>query len=102
MSPKYLPRGPISWRVPWEPRKDDSLWCPRIPSKLTWATGSGENSWWMEGGRMAKGLCPGVGWSRGKENVEKEEERDKDRERPIFLGVCGKPIKPLHRACTAH
>ena len=25
---------------------------------------------------MAKGLCPGVGWSRGKENVEKEEERE--------------------------
>ena len=47
---------------------------------------------------MAKGLRPGVGRSHGKESVEKKEER----ERPIFLGLHGKPIKPLHRACTAH
>ena len=38
--------------------------------EFTWATGSGENSWWMEGGRMAKGLCPGVVRSHGKESVE--------------------------------
>ena len=25
MSPKYLPRGPLGRRVPWERRKDDSL-----------------------------------------------------------------------------
>ena len=46
---------------------------------------------------MAKGLCPGVGRSHGKESVEKRE-----RERPTFLGVCGKPIRPLHRTCTTH
>ena len=51
---------------------------------------------------MAKGLCPGVGQSLKKESVEKREERKRERERPIFLGVCGKPIKPLHRACMAH
>ena len=33
-----------------EPRKEDSLWHPRVPSELTWAFGSGENSWWMEVG----------------------------------------------------
>jgi len=70
-SPTYLPRGPFGQRVLQEPRKDDSLWHPRVPSELTWATGSGENSWWMEGGRMAKGLCPGVSQSRGKESAEK-------------------------------
>ena len=48
---------------------------------------------------MAKGLCPGVGRSRGKESVEK---RGRERERPIFLGLHRKPIKPLHRTCTAH
>ena len=84
-SPKYLPKGPFGQRVPREPRKDNSLWHPTVPSKLTWATGSGENSWWMKGGRMARGLCPAVGWSRRKESVEKRK-----RERPIFFG----PIKP--------
>ena len=48
---------------------------------------------------MAKALCPGVCRSRGKESVEK---RGRERERPIFLGLHGKPIKPLHRTCTAH
>ena len=48
---------------------------------------------------MAKGLCPGVGQSCKKESVEK---RGRERERPKFLGVRGKPIKPLPRACTAH
>ena len=48
---------------------------------------------------MAKGLCPGVGQSCKKESVEK---RGRERERPRFLGVRGKPIKPLPRACTAH
>ena len=46
---------------------------------------------------MAKGLSPGVGRSLRKESVEKRE-----RERAIFLRVHGKPIRPLHRACTAH
>ena len=79
VSPKNLPRGPFGWRVPRENGKDDSsLWHPRVLSELTWATGSGENSWWMEGGRMAKGLCPGVVWSRGKESVEK---KARERER---------------------
>ena len=50
---------------------------------------------------MAKGLSPGVGQSRGKESVEKRG-RERKRERPIFFGLCGKPIKPLHRTCTAH
>ena len=48
---------------------------------------------------MAKGLCPGVGRSHEKESVEKT---GRERERPIFLGVRGKPIRPLHRTCTAH
>ena len=81
---KCLSRRPFGWRVPWESGKDNSLW-------LTWATASGENSWWMEGGQMAKGLCPGVGPSCGKESVEK---RGRERERPVFLGLRGKPIKP--------
>ena len=46
----YLPRGPFGCRVLQEPRKEDSLWHPRVPSELTWAFGSGENSWWMEVG----------------------------------------------------
>ena len=50
---------------------------------------------------MAKGLCPGVGWSHEKESVEKRG-RERERERPIFLGVCGKQIKPLFRAGTTH
>ena len=50
--------------------------------EFTWATGSGENSWWMEGGRMAKGLYPGVGWSQGKESVEK---RGRERERKTSI-----------------
>ena len=39
-----------------------------------------------------------------KKRVKEKRKREKDRERgrPIFLGVYGKPIKPLHRACTAH
>ena len=48
---------------------------------------------------MPKGLCPGVGRSLKKESVEKA---GRERERPIFLGVHGKPIKPFHRTCTAH
>ena len=28
-------------------------------------------------------------------------EREKKRERAVSLGLCGKPIKPMHRACTA-
>ena len=52
---------------------------------------------------MAKALCPRAGWSRGKESVEKRgRERMRERERPIFLAVRGKPIKPLHRTYTAH
>ena len=50
--------------------------------EATWATGSGENSWWMEGSRMAEGLYPGVGWSQEKESVGKrgrEREREKDQ-----------------------
>ena len=73
----YLPRGPFGQRVLWEPRKEDSLWRPGVPSEFTWATGSGENSWWMERGRMAKGLCPGIGRFFGKESVEK---RGRERE----------------------
>ena len=34
-----------------------------------------------------------------KKSVEK---RGRERERPIFLGLHRKPIKPLHRTCTAH
>ena len=52
---------------------------------------------------MAKGLYPGVGWSREKESVEKRgRQKEREREMPIFLGVHGKPITPLHRVCTAH
>ena len=40
---------------------------------------------------MAKGLCPGFGQSCGKESVEK-----RGREKPVFLGLRGKPIKPFH------
>ena len=46
---------------------------------------------------MAKGLCPGVGRSREKESIEK---RGKGGERPVFLGLRGNPIKPLHRASS--
>ena len=39
---------------------------------------------------------PGSGdWSRRKE-------REKKRERAVSLGLHGKPIKPMHRTCTAH
>ena len=48
---------------------------------------------------MAKGLCPGVGQSHEEESVDKT---GRERERPIFLGVRGKPIKPLQKTCTAH
>ena len=83
MSPKNLSRGPFGLRVPREHGKDDSsLWHPSVLSELTWATGSGENSWWMEGGRMAKGLCPGVGRSHGKESIEK---RGREREREASI-----------------
>ena len=78
---------------------------------------------------MAKGLCPGVGRSRGikheyvnlneratilllvyldnkclykKKKKKSVEKRGRERERPIFLRLHGKPIKPLHRTCTAH
>ena len=52
---------------------------------------------------MAKGLCPGVGQSLKKESVEKRgRQKEREREMPIFLGLCGKPIKPLHKTCTAH
>ena len=44
---------------------------------------------------MAKGPCSGVGQSHEKEN-------ERERERPIFLGMHGKPTKLLHRACTTH
>ena len=108
-SPTYLPRGPFGQRVPREPRKDDSLWCPRVPFRLTWATGSVENSRWMEGGQMAKGLCLGVGRSHGKENVEKRQCREmrqgcgggREHGQAVFLWLHRKPIKPLHRVCTA-
>ena len=50
---------------------------------------------------MAKGLCPGIGRSLGKESAEKRG-RERERERPVFLGLCGKPIKPSHRTCTTH
>ena len=89
-SPKYLPRGPFGQRVPQVPGKDNSLWRPRVPSELTWATGSGENSWWMEGGQIAKGLYPGVGWSHEKESVEKrgrERKREREREANIPQGT---------------
>ena len=88
MSPKYLPRGPFDLEVPWESRKDDRLWHPRVPSELTWATGSGENSCWMERGRTAKGSCPAVGQSRKKETVEKRgRERQRQREANIPWGM---------------
>ena len=45
-----IEKGINGWRIPRELRKEDSLWRPRIPSELTWAPGSGVNSWWMEGG----------------------------------------------------
>ena len=32
----------------------------------------------------------------------KEGEREGQGERPIFLGLHGKPIKPLYRVCTAY
>ena len=47
---------------------------------------------------MARGLCPAVGWSRGKESVEK---RMKEREANL-LWVTWKTTKALHRTCTAH
>ena len=66
----------------------NSLWRPRVPSELPWATGSGKNLWWMEGGRMAKGLCPGVGRSHEKESVEKRgRERKREREANIPWGT---------------
>ena len=38
-----------------------------------------------------------VSWKR-----KYREKRKRERERPVFLGLCGKPIKPLHRTCTVH
>jgi len=47
-----------------------------------------ENLWWMEGGRMAKGLCPGVGRSCRKESVEKRgRERKRERRANIPRGM---------------
>ena len=38
-------------------------------------------------------------WSVSQERKCREK---RERERAIFLRVHGKPIRPLHRACTAH
>ena len=45
---------------------------------------------------MAKDLCPRVGSISWKRKCREK----RKRERPVFLGLCGKPIKPLHRAFT--
>ena len=92
------PRGPFGQSIPWEPGRDASLWHPRVPSELTWATGSGKNLWWMERGRVAKGLCPGVNRSHRKESVEK---RGREREANISR-IMWKTNKALHRTCTTH
>ena len=57
------------------------------------------------GGQIAKGLCPGVGRSHGKESVEKRGEGvggERARVQAVFLWLHGKPIKPLYRVCTAY
>ena len=28
--------------------------------------------------------------------------REREKERAVSLGLCGKPIKPMHRTCTTH
>jgi len=33
---------------------------------------------------------------------ESTDKKVKERERLIFAGLCRKPIKPLHRACSVH
>ena len=50
---------------------------------------------------MAKGLCPGVGQSHGKESVEKRG-RERERERGQYFSGYVENQKPLHRTCTAH
>ena len=37
-----------------------------------------------------------------KRECREKRKREKERERPIFLRVHGKPVKPLYRACIAH
>ena len=59
----------------------------------------------VDGGRL-NGKRP-LSWSwsvsQKRECREKRKtEREREREMPIFLGVHGKPITPLHRVCTAH
>ena len=34
--------------------------------------------------------------------VDEKKKRGKRRERAVSLGLCGKPIKPMHRTCTTH
>ena len=34
--------------------------------------------------------------------VDRSQRKESKRERLISLGLCGKPIRPLHRTCTAH
>ena len=34
--------------------------------------------------------------------LESFDKKVKERERLIFAGLCRKPIKPLHRACSVH
>ena len=77
---KYLPRGPFGWRVPQELRKDDSLWCPTVPSELIWATGSGE--FVVDGGR-SNGKRP-LSWSWSvlqKRECREKRKREKEREK---------------------
>ena len=31
-----------------------------------------------------------------------DEKKERKRERAVSLGLCGKPIKPIHRICTTH
>ena len=75
------------WRVPWEPRKDDSLWCPRVQSELTWATGSVRiRGGWREVEWQKASVLELVGLA--KKRVErKEEEREREREANIPRGT---------------
>ena len=53
----------------------------------------------VDGGRLNGKSA--LSWSLSVSRKRKCREKRK-RERPIFLGLHGKPIKPLHRTCTAH
>ena len=55
----------------------------------------------VDGGKLNGKRPLSWSWSASQERKCREK-RKRERERPTFLRVRGKPIKPLHRTCTAH